>query len=46
MVQGIRSAPMHYVIITIYMTRAITKDFPEVYQIWVADDGMFGAVPE
>jgi hypothetical protein len=42
MVQGVRSACMHYVIVTIYMARAITQEFPKVHQVWVADDGFFG----
>eukprot|EP00661_Eupelagonemidae_sp_cell13_P018244 gene18244-biopygen9935 len=45
-VQGSRSAPLHYVMITIYLARAVGKDTPEVYQVWVADDGLFGTHPK
>ncbi len=36
---------MHYVMITIYMSRAIHCEHPEVHQVWVAYDGFFGANP-
>jgi hypothetical protein len=45
MVQGVRSACMHYVIVTIYMARAIKQEYPKIRQIWVADDGFFGTTP-
>eukprot|EP00661_Eupelagonemidae_sp_cell13_P015409 gene15409-biopygen5190 len=32
--------------ITIYLARAVGKDTPEVYQVWVADDGLFGTHPK
>eukprot|EP00665_Eupelagonemidae_sp_cell47_P004913 gene4914-78_t len=46
MVQGTRSAPLHYVIVTIYVTRAIKQEHPRVHQVWVADDGFFGSEPK
>eukprot|EP00662_Eupelagonemidae_sp_cell21_P057124 gene57124-biopygen19942 len=46
MVQGIKSAPLQYVVVTIYVARAIKKEYPSIRQIWVADDGVFGATPE
>eukprot|EP00661_Eupelagonemidae_sp_cell13_P017112 gene17112-biopygen12850 len=45
-VQGSRSAPLQYVMITIYLARAVRKDAPEVYEVWVADDGFFGIHPQ
>ena len=34
-VQGSRSGPLQYVMVTIYLTRALQRDAPEVYQVWV-----------